>query len=310
MRSLVLYVLRGRTQAITVAAACAALSLLVLPMSYVSGAVIALATLRHGAREGGLVIAGAGVLAGALTLLVMGSAYPVVVYLAFTWVPVWMLAMVLRATANQGSVVLVAAALGAIALGAVHLILPDPAMWWEGLLQRFIDEAVQGASTLSDGTGKEQLDALIHSWAPVMTGLVVAGTVLGLILALFLARWWHALVDNPGGFGREFRALTIDRRFAPVALVIVLAALTVNSLTGGFAGEFALIVVVLYMLQGLAVVHSIVNTRDASTGWLVGLYLLLFLLPRQVMVLLALTGFTDVWINLRARAGRQGGQGP
>jgi hypothetical protein len=304
------YVLRGRTQAITVAAACAALSLLLPPMSYVSGAVIALATLRHGAREGGLVIAGSGLLAGALTLLVVGSVYPVVVFLALTWVPVWMLALVLRATADQGMVVLIAGALGAMALGAAHLMLTDPAAWWQALLQRFVDDAVQGAPSLAGGAGTEQLSALIDNLAPLMTGLVVAGTVLGLVLTLFLARWWHALVDNPGGFGREFRSLTIDRRFAPLALVIVLAALMANSLTGGLAGEAVLIIVVLYMLQGLAVVHSVVNTRGASNGWLVGLYLLLFLLPPQVMLLLALTGFTDVWMNLRARAGKQGRQGP
>lgn len=280
-------------------------------MSYVSGAVIALATLRHGAREGGLVIAGSGLLAGALTLLVVGSVYPVVVFLALTWVPVWMLALVLRATADQGMVLLVAGALGAIALGAVHLMLTDPAAWWDALLQGFVDDALQGAGpTLASGAGKEQLSALIDNLAPIMTGLVVAGTVLGLVLTLFLARWWHALVDNPGGFGREFRSLTLDRRFAPLALAIVLATLMANSLTGGLAGEAAFIIVVLYMLQGLAVVHSVVNTRGASNGWLVGLYLLLFLLPPQVMLLLALTGFTDVWMNLRARASNQSGQGP
>jgi hypothetical protein len=295
------YVLRGRTQALSVAAACAALSLLLPPMSYVSGAVIALATLRHGAREGGLVIAGSGLLAGALTLVVVGSVYPVLVFLALTWVPVWLLAVVLRATADQGAALLVAGALGAIAVGGVHLVIADPTAWWEALLQRFVDSAVQGAPALSNDAGTEQLSALIHSLAPIMTGLVIAGTVLGLMLTLFLARWWHALVDNPGGFGREFRAFAIG---------IVLAALLANSYTGGLAGELALIVVVLYMLQGLAIVHSVVNARGASIGWLVGLYLLLFLLPPQVILLLALTGLTDVWVNLRARAGRQGGPGP
>jgi hypothetical protein len=307
---LVSYVLRGRTQAITVAAACAALSLLLPPISYVSGAVIALATLRHGAREGGLVIGGAGLLTSVLSLLVVGSVYPVVVFLALTWVPVWVLAGVLRATADQGTVLLVAGALGVVVLGIVHLLLADPTAWWEALLQRFVDDVVQGAPSLAGGAGQEQLSVLIHSLAPVMTGLVVAGTVLGLILALFLARWWHALVDNPGGFGREFRALTIDRRFALLALAVVIVALTANSLTGGLAVDAVFIIVVLYMLQGLAVVHSVVNSRGASIGWLVGLYLLLFLRPPQVMVLLALTGFADVWMNLRARAGRQGGQGP
>lgn len=168
----------------------------------------------------------------------------------------------------------------------------------------------RGAPQLAEGAGQEQLSALIHTLAPIMTGLVVAGTVLGLALTLFLARWWHALVDNPGGFGREFRALRLDRRFAPVAVLIVLVALLANALTGGLAGELALVVVVLYMLQGLAVIHAIVNMRGASVGWLVGVYLLLFLLPPQVMMLLALIGFTDMWMNLRARAGRRSGQGP
>lgn len=303
MHKFVSYVLRGRTQAITVAAACAALSLLLPPMSYVSGAVIGLATLRNGAHEGGLVIAGSVLLAGALTLLLVGSVYPIMVFAVLTWIPVWLLAQVLRATANQGSVVLVAGALGAIALGVVHLVVADPAAWWEALLQRFVDDAVEGAPALASGAGKEQLTELIQVLAPIMTGLVAAATVLGLILALFLARWWHALVDNPGGFGREFRSLAIDPRFAPVALVIMLLAVVANAMTGGLAGESALIVVVLYMLQGLAVVHSVVKTRGASIGWLVGLYVLLVLLPPQVILLLALTGFIDVWMNFRVRAG-------
>ncbi|MGF1612910.1 MAG: hypothetical protein ACFCVA_03100 [Gammaproteobacteria bacterium] len=303
MHKFVSYVLRGRTQAITVAAACAALSLLLPPVSYVSGAVIGLATLRNGAHEGGLVIAGSVLLAGALTWLLVGSVYPIMVFAVLTWIPVWLLAQVLRVTANQGSVLLVAGALGALALGVVHLVVADPAAWWEALLQRFVDDAVEGAPALASGAGKEQLAELIHVLAPIMTGLVAAATVLGLILALFLARWWHALVDNPGGFGREFRSLAIDPRFAPVALVIMLLAVLANAMTGGLAGESALIVVVLYMLQGLAVVHSVVNTRGASLGWLVGLYVLLVLLPPQVILLLALTGFIDVWMKFRARAG-------
>ena len=50
--------MRGRFQAITVSAVCAALCLLLPPLSYISGAVIGLVTLRNGLLEGAYVIAG------------------------------------------------------------------------------------------------------------------------------------------------------------------------------------------------------------------------------------------------------------
>jgi len=50
--------MRGRVHVITACAVCSVVSLLLFPFNYVSGALLALETLRNGAVEGALVLVG------------------------------------------------------------------------------------------------------------------------------------------------------------------------------------------------------------------------------------------------------------
>ncbi len=43
--------------------------------------------------------------------------------------------------------------------------------------------------------------------AAQIAGMLGAGTAIGSVLCLLLARYWQAALYNPGGFGQEFRAL-------------------------------------------------------------------------------------------------------
>jgi hypothetical protein len=312
VRAFVAYVLRGRTQAITVAALLATVALL-LPMlgylsgaviGYFSGAVIGLISLRYGAMEGALVTLGAVALSAVFVLLVAGNPLSVVVFMAVTLLPVWLIAVVLRLTASQGMALLTAGLLGMVTVLGVHFFLADPAVWWRALLEQMIQRATtEGAETLTLPAGGD-IEQILNILAPMMTGLMVAGTLIGLMLTVFLARWWHALVDNPGGFGQEFRALRIDRRFAPVAIVIALLAAAANQWTGGVALDLLWIVIILYLFQGLALMHDIATRRTASVGWLITLYVLLLLLPLQMILLLAVAGLGDTWLDLRTRFGQ------
>ncbi|NIR91244.1 MAG: hypothetical protein GWN53_13720 [Gammaproteobacteria bacterium] len=284
-------------EAITASSVCAALSLLLPPISYLSGAVVALATLRNGTAEGGVVIAGSAALAGAFTWFLIGTPYPVLAFAAVTWLPVWLLAAVLRTTASQGTALAAAAAMGAALTIAFHLTLGDPGAWWREVLGEFIDQRFAPA----DPAAQARLDELIDAWAPAMTAFLGAAVVLGFVLTLLLARWWHAVLDNPGGFGREFRELRIDRRVGVAVAVIALATLMFNRATGGLAADLLAPAVTIYLFQGLAVAHAVVASRDASVGWLVGLYVMLGLLPPHVGVVLACVGFVDGWVDFRRR---------
>lgn len=297
MRAFLAYVMRGRMEAVTASSVCAALSLLLPLFSYLSGAVIALATLRNGAAEGAMVIAGSGVLASVFTWLVVGTPYPVAAFVLATWLPLWVLAVLLRVTASQGAAAATAGAMGAALIVAFHLALGDPVAWWREVLHEFIGQHLASG----DPTAATHVSALLDAWAPAMTAFMGAAVVLGLILTLLLARWWHAILDNPGGFGREFRALRIDSRVGTGVAVIAAIGLLFNRATGGLALDLLGPAVAIYVFQGLAVAHGIVAGRDASRRWLVGLYVLLALLPPHLMVLLAGVGFVDTWVNFRAR---------
>lgn len=303
MRALLSYIARGRTQAITSSALCAALSLILPPLSYISGAIIGLATLRQGASEGGLVIAGSVLLAGAFTFLAIGTAYPVLAFTLITWAPIWLLASLLRHTVSLSTALTGAALLGALGVVVAHIVLDAPADWWHSVLDEIFRHAIEGSHVSLAEQVLENLGAMVDYLAPIMTGLVAAGSVFGLIVTLFLARWWHAMLDNPGGFAREFHGLRFDRSVAIAAVFVTVLALFANDMTGGLAREILWLFVVLYLFQGLALVHGLVAKRGAATGWLVALYALLLVFSPQVIVLLALAGISDTWLDLRERLG-------
>ena len=58
---------------------------------------------------------------------------------------------------------------------------------------------------------------------------------------------------------------------------------------------------VLYVIQGIALVHALIAHRKAALGWLVTMYVSLMLLWPVAMVALAVAGFSDTWVDYRAR---------
>jgi len=291
--------MRGRSQAVMVAAVCAVLSALLAPLSYVGAAVIGLVALRKGAFEGLVVMAGASLAAGVLSLLVLGT--PVLWLVVIPWLPVWLLALLLRRTVSQGLVLAVAGLLGLLGIAAVHLALGSPVDWWREVLEQLLAPAFEREGVALD-------PATLEDMARKLTIMAVPGTVLTMVLSLFLARWWQGVLDRPGGFGEEFRALRLGRPVAVATLVAVLVSLLASQQAGGATGELVglsviSLAVVLYVIQGLAVSHALVASRGLSVGWLVGLYLMLFFLWPFAVLALGLVGFADSWLNLRARFG-------
>ena len=148
----------------------------------------------------------------------------------------------------------------------------------------------------------EQRDALkytLESVAGIMTGIVSSAIVLSTLLGLFIARWWQALLYNPGGFKAEFQSLQLGKPFAIVtAGLMVLAFLSLGGISN-MAKDMSIVMLALYMLQGIALVHAIVAGLSASIGWLVAFYVILLVAFPQVMALLAISGFVDTWVNFR-----------
>ncbi len=293
MNFLATYIMRNRTSAVLVAVATAVLSMLLPPLSYLSGAVAGLVTLRHGSREGLTVLAIAALLI-AIPALFSGSSGLVVIFGAVVWMPAWALAVVLRQTVSLPTTFLVAASFGVVCIAVVHGMFVDPAEWWRGKLELLRPMLIEAGWKPAD------VEANVNTLAGAMTAMLAAAVMITPLISLFIARWWQALLYNPGGWRQEFQQVRLPAKLVWVAVAVV----TVAWFTGGsvqtFTADLLIVVLLLYLLQGLSVIHNLVNCRGLNVAWLVGLYALLLILPQAVMLVAGL-GFTDTWLNYRSR---------
>jgi uncharacterized protein YybS (DUF2232 family) len=293
MKNVVAFVMRGPLHAGSAAGVAMLAGLVVPPLAWFSSAVVALVMLRLGpaalARMAlpaiiGVVVVGA---------LVTGQPVGVVLASIGAWAPVVAIAAVLRRRGRLDDALLAACAMGWLAVVAQYLVLADPAATWQEMLRLVLPPEQLASQT---GVAAGDVERMIERMAPLMPGLLGASVVFGAVTSLLLGRWWQALLDNEGGFGREFRALRLGRVAAMIAgLVCLVAAMTTSA---PFVG-LAVVALALYLFQGLAVIHGVVTARGMSSGWLVALYIVMAILPPQMVTGLALVGVADAWADFR-----------
>jgi hypothetical protein len=289
------------TRSRTNAAGMAALMILLPPFSFAAAGVIGLVTLRYGVADGALILAASLTVSAGVMLIAFQSADPAILFALTMGLPVFLLAMVLRYTASQGVTLVSAGVLGWLGIGAVHLFTADPLAWWRGLLEKFVVERMQRGRAPLDAATLESLREVMDAVASLMSG-APAGIAIGAMLLLLLARWGHSVLENPGGFGKEFRSLKLDRRVAYVGIGMAACAMFFGNFAHGLLPAMFNMVIALYVVQGAAIAHALVNQR-AARGWLVTMYLLLVMpvTSALMLILLSVTGFSDTWLDYRQR---------
>ncbi|MGB5179942.1 MAG: hypothetical protein WBP44_14580 [Gammaproteobacteria bacterium] len=307
MKALAAYIVSGRWQAALIATICGVMSFM-LPwlggmLNYLAAAVVGLVTLYVGMVPGLQVLLIATTVTVLFYQLVGVQAIVGLVMVLLLWLPSWMAAVVLLQTRNLGHALRAATLFGVCLLLVVFLAYGDPAPWWlqqVQLVESTLEEAgVSLPPRLADPELQQQVAALL-------TGMVVASLVIGVITSLLLSRWWQSLLVHPGGFREEFYALRLGYAAGLVTLaVMVMARLTQGALSD-FSAQLAMILLVPYLLVGLAVIHSLLKQYSRGTGWLVLVYVLLAVFP-QATLLLAAGGLMDTWIDFRRRLGRGAG---
>jgi uncharacterized protein YybS (DUF2232 family) len=133
-----------------------------------------------------------------------------------------------------------------------------------------------------------------------MTGIVAAGSVFGLLFGLFMGRWWQANLYNPGGFRQEFLSLDTKPRLSIVTIAIVAIAWAVPGQISEMAWNISILLFVLYTVIGTAVLHTVFANMKLARYIVPMLYITLFLIP-HAMLLVALVGLSDPWLNLRKK---------
>jgi len=301
MRALAGLIVAGPLQAVLVIALFTALSFLAPPLtsvlSYGGAAALALYSLHAGTRSALLVLLGALLVTALVTEMLLHQGLTIALTSLFLWLPVWLVAVVLRETRSLAMAML---ALSALAMAGVLLVFVwfgDPSQWWLERLQVLINSLAAQPELQID---TDPLMGFAEQVAPFMTGSLAAGLSFAALTCLMLGRWWQSLVVKPGALRKEFYALRLNRMLSLLAVAIfAVAALKLGSVSA-LALQWSLIVMVPFLFVGLAVVHATLANLQAARAWLIVIYILMSLLP-QVMILVVVTGMLDPWLNLRRR---------
>jgi hypothetical protein len=307
VKGLITLVMKGRMQAIATTVVAAVLGLLLAPLAIVSAAVVVLATLRNGAREGITVVLSAALAMAGLGGLLFGMPAALAILGLMLWLPAWGLGLVLGRSGSLARALEFAAIGGLLLIAFQYLMMSDPSQFWLEMLKAQMEGHID--PSVMSTADQQQLLKTLAGWMP---GGVASSWTLSMSLAVMLGRWAQALLDRPGAFGAEFREFRCSKPWLIVLPLLLVPTFLMHDGTPGPASQLYLVCMTLFLLQGISVAHGLVHRAGANRGWLFGLYFLLLLAAPHSVTAIAAAGYADGWLNFRARVGsRPGGpQGP
>ena len=302
LRDLVVFTMQGRWQSAIIIATMSLLALMLPPVSYLASGIIALCTLRAGPKEGITVLLIATSVFALAAMLLMNQPLLAGVFLMSNWLPVYGISLMLGYTRSLSMSLLVTTGIGILLVVGTYIVLPSPAEWWLQMMMPMVEmlEAQPGWKL-----SQTETQSFVSALSRVMTGLLVAGLFANIVLGLLLGRAWQAELYSPESFAKEFQQLRLGKVAATVMAVTTVTALLVSS-SVPLLQDFIPILIVLFVVQGLAVTHAIVRLQQRHKAWLIVMYILLLIMTSQMAVLLALIGVLEQWFNFRQGSSEQG----
>lgn len=275
MRVLAEFIMRGRLQACLVG----------VFVPFVSVSTIGLVTLRKGASEGSLV--SLWVILPLLLSYMFSAAIPfMAVVSGVALINMALVANAHRVTADWNS------SLGAATVSGIVLVCLA-GLFFQADLNDFVNESEERLATASEQTGLTMLALTRNGVLAFFAWVVIFNTVIGLVLA----RWWQALLYNPGGFQKEFHMLRLSPKLSLVCLVIFITGLAL----GGNYQLWLSLASIPILIGGVAIVHCVVQHKGFGRQVLVVMCVGLFLFGPLLMVLLGALGAADSVMNFRTR---------
>ncbi|MBN1378886.1 MAG: hypothetical protein JXA04_06595 [Gammaproteobacteria bacterium] len=288
MIGLAQFVMRGRSQAVLVISVFALFGLPVWPLLVFSGAALTLVTLSNQLNVTLSVLAFAYLFC--TFILVTVGAFEISFWLLVFWVLVLISAEVLRRSKNLALAMLVVLIVVSFGVLVFFAVVSEPiALWHEVLTQNKL--VSEFAAQI--GWTQEQIDLA----AVRMTGIVAFWSLLVLMTSLLIGRWCQGRLVNPGGFRREFHNLRLGRILSIIAVLSVVVAEIFKT---QLMIALSVVLVSVYLFQGLAVIHAFTADQTKRKLWLVVFYILLLMFP-QIVVMVSLWGIADAWLDSRRR---------
>ncbi|MFO7604227.1 MAG: DUF2232 domain-containing protein [Gammaproteobacteria bacterium] len=304
MRALASYILRGKAAAVLVACGFGVLSLMLPPLSwpaaFFSSAALALVVLVKGSKEGMQTAMLA--LVAMLALTGLAAQVPVLglAYALLLWLPALLVAEVLRQQRSLAMALTGAMVLAALVLIGIYILVDNPTEWWRVYIGQQVLPLLEKAGLT--GPQMPMGEQEIHAIARIMTGTLVSFWLFSLCVTMFLSRWWQAVATGmDAAFREEFYQLRFGTLVSGLALLTVAGAFLTGGLLAELAHNLSLLILLVFLFQGLSVMHQRLGQRQNAKVWLVVMYVLLVLTLPYLLLALVVTGWLDNWVNLRGR---------
>jgi hypothetical protein len=207
------------------------------------------------------------------------------------WLPVWLIAIVLRETRQLALAIECAVFIGVLGVASFYLYAADPAVIWQEAFAPLLD-------ILPEEVPVEEIRNQVNIGSHYMTGVFSASILLAVLFSLFLGRWWQSILYNPEGFKHEFLSLRTGSRLAIASIIVIAVAKLASGLLSEMAWNITILLFVLYLFIGTSVLHTKFSAMKQSRYLVPMFYITMFLIP-HAMLPVALVGLCDVWLNLR-----------
>lgn len=298
------FVLQSRVSAMATAFILAFLPL----VGSISILIAVLVTLRKGVFEGALVLVAAtapyllSYFATSVdneTQLIMTITVGVTI---LSNIVTWILALPLRKYSDWNITLELGMLLGILAVAIVHFINPNVQTWWGTQLSAYFSKSTSLLSQLNGTSGSEALPKDIRPQAiayvkQYATGLIAASLLVNATMQLLLARWWQAIVFNPGGLRSELYRI----RLSYVSAAAFILALVLSFFGNTAALDMMPVICVTFAAAGFSLFHSIMGPTKAGWVWLALMYLVtIWMLPISI-VFIAVVALFDTLFNIRKR---------
>lgn len=290
MRSLAEYIMRGRKQA-----ALLAILFTLLPfLGWIANAIMALVTLRKGAKEGLFILLW--VILPAVVVAFMGYPELWLYDVIGGTLATYLFALLLRHYASWGVVFQVGMVLGVIVVLVVHVFMPDISqVWTKGYAQYM--QTVRTQSSSAFPFNAHELEKVGPALIKVATGLQVIFLLLSDFFNVAIARWAQASLYNPGGTAPEF----LNIRLSVVAVAVLLLVFAASIMGIATAIDSLPVVLLPFFLAGISLCHFMLTKTKSAKIWLLIFYgLMVVLFPYFIAVLVTLA-LLDCWWNFRLR---------
>lgn len=289
MTALGKFIAKGRSQAILVISTSGLLAFVLFPIAplllLLSCAALVLVALRNNAQFALTVFAISLAVSGGipwlfgLELLGLGP--------AAMWLMVLLSAQAFRRSGNLALAIFAALVIVVLAVLLFIVWVRNPVQWWQPWIVKFIELAKMGSVTTQQ----------VHLMAKLLTGAFAATSLIVIVASLLVGVWWQSRLQNSGQFRRDFQQLRLGKVLSIVAALLLATAIFTDSAL--FIALSAPTLVV-YMFQGLAVIHAFAGQQAGSSWWLITFYIFLILF-RQLVILVSLMGIVDAWLDSRRR---------